>query len=587
VADQSSEATAGGSSTPDITTLSLDTAKGQHFLHGKKRPARWDLHARHGKVPGYVDMCDLGFSQHIRHVVPEWTRPKLKDLCLFDLGEASKSQRTVSPDRSTTEPLSKWSLDVSHSSTYPQQPPHSPTPPLPNRDPVAQTYIAKSAASAAPHLQPGLVEIQRYDQRYPGLLLQPDSRPISQERLVSEVKAIYAALTMVETKCIHVDRTQAAALQNGLDSNTIPPRIDWQMLIALHRTLLHEHHDFFLASQHPSAFPALQRLAAKYSMSARMWKHGIHSFLELLRCRLPESMDYMLAFIHLAYQMMALLYETVPAFEDTWIECLGDLSRYRMAIEDEDIQDRETWADVARSWYNKAADKNPSLGRLYHHLAILARPNALQQLYYYARSLTCVIPFPSARESILNLLDPILGRSNAPTINESFIQAHGVLFGKVSVEKLEDARFAFQSQLDNHIGREAVKWKEQGVHIAVANIAGLFHYGHSDSILRQIFVLHNKQRNCSASGSFQSEEESRSLSVEQDSLLSSMTEVEVSAKLDTLASDFTFSQAYLLTMTTLSLVLRRTDDKNVLPHVHVLLSFFFQPCIHQIRGPPY
>lgn len=41
----------------------------------------------------------------------------------------------------------------------------------------------------------------------------------------------------------------------------------------------------------------------------------------------------MLAFIYLAYSMMALLYETVPAFEDTWMECLGDLRRYRMAIE--------------------------------------------------------------------------------------------------------------------------------------------------------------------------------------------------------------------------------------------------------------
>ncbi|TDZ38627.1 hypothetical protein C8035_v005804 [Colletotrichum spinosum] len=29
------------------------------------------------------------------------------------------------------------------------------------------------------------------------------------------------------------------------------------------------------------------------------------------------------------YSMMALLYETVPTFEDTWIECLGDLGRYR------------------------------------------------------------------------------------------------------------------------------------------------------------------------------------------------------------------------------------------------------------------
>ena len=46
----------------------------------------------------------------------------------------------------------------------------------------------------------------------------------------------------------------------------------WQVLIALHRTLLHEHHDFFLAAQHPSANPALRYpLASKYAMPAQMW----------------------------------------------------------------------------------------------------------------------------------------------------------------------------------------------------------------------------------------------------------------------------------------------------------------------------
>jgi hypothetical protein len=55
-----------------------------------------------------------------------------------------------------------------------------------------------------------------------------------------------------------------------------------------------------------------------------MWRHGIHSFLELL----IYPLDYILAFIYLAYFMMDLLYETVPAFEDTWIECLGDLRRH-------------------------------------------------------------------------------------------------------------------------------------------------------------------------------------------------------------------------------------------------------------------
>ena len=95
----------------------------------------------------------------------------------------------------------------------------------------------------------------------------------------------------------------------------------WQALIALHRTLLHEHHDFFLASQHPSSSPPLRRLVAKYNIPSRMWRHGVYSFLELLRRRLPHSLEHMLTFIYLAYSIMALLYETVPALEDTWIEC--------------------------------------------------------------------------------------------------------------------------------------------------------------------------------------------------------------------------------------------------------------------------
>ena len=156
----------------------------------------------------------------------------------------------------------------------------------------------------------------------PEMLLQPDTRPISHEQLVVEVKSIYAGLVMVEAKCIDIDERQSAAAQRTDLKND-----QWQSLIALHKQLLHEHHDFFLASQHPSASPALSRLAAKYSMPARMWRHGIHAFLEVLRHRLPQSLEHMLAFIYIAYSMMALLYETVSTFEDTWIECLGNSPR--------------------------------------------------------------------------------------------------------------------------------------------------------------------------------------------------------------------------------------------------------------------
>ena len=196
-----------------------------------------------------------------------------------------------------------------------------------------------------------------YDE--PELLLQPETRPVPYEQLVDEVKGIYGGLVMVETKCIEVDHKQTMAVQDRLPTKLTPEQ--YSALTALHKTLLNEHHDFFLATQHPSATPALRRLPAKYSIPARMWRHGIHAFLEVLRFRLPESLDHMLTFIYIAYSMMALLYETVPTFEDTWIECLGDIGRYRMAIEDDDIRDREIWSSVARSWYQKAADRNPEV----------------------------------------------------------------------------------------------------------------------------------------------------------------------------------------------------------------------------------
>ncbi|KAK3936164.1 hypothetical protein QBC46DRAFT_367066 [Diplogelasinospora grovesii] len=142
---------------------------------------------------------------------------------------------------------------------------------------------------------------------------QPETRPLSLERLVNEVKGIYAGLVMIETKCVDVDSNCGSAI----DPHGRMTAEQWQALIGLHRTLLHEHHDFFLASQHPSATPQLI-LAPKYAMPARMWENGIHSFLEMLRGRLPHSFEHMLTFIYMDYSMMGLLLETVPVFEETW-----------------------------------------------------------------------------------------------------------------------------------------------------------------------------------------------------------------------------------------------------------------------------
>ncbi|RMJ03714.1 hypothetical protein CDV36_014758 [Fusarium kuroshium] len=66
------------------------------------------------------------------------------------------------------------------------------------------------------------------------MIPQPETRPISQDQLVAEVKGIYAGLTMVETKCIEVDNKQSSnelgfavritetVMRRWGDTNTLP-----------------------------------------------------------------------------------------------------------------------------------------------------------------------------------------------------------------------------------------------------------------------------------------------------------------------------------------------------------------------------
>lgn len=395
------------------------------------------------------------------------------------------------------------------------------------------------------------------------LFRQPSASIISQDQLISEVKGIYAGLVMVESKCIEVANVQSVYKSSAATLTSE----QWQALIALHRTLLHEHHDFFLASQHPSAGESLQRLANKYAMPARMWRHGIHSFLELLRLKLPESLDFMLCFIYLAYTNTALLYETIPAFEDTWIECLGDLARYRMAIEDEDIRDRETWTGVARGWYLKASNRLPRTGRLYHHLAILARPNALQQLFYYAKSFCVATPFPSARESIMTLFEPVFSYK-APhllDIDAEFITVHGVLFCGQHKERLAPSMDKFIQLLPDRINQAGRDWLEIGYvamaatcflflltcfnryHVGIALTCSLLGYGEPSNMLMKIIAK--------PPSDVTSEE--------------STAEPEATQR----SSPETFSYALDFTIRIFKVIIDRKDDASVLPFLHTIFTF--------------
>lgn len=381
------------------------------------------------------------------------------------------------------------------------------------------------------------------------LLLEPETRQITEDQLRTEVNGIYRGVFVVEQKCIAFDSQQAITKQS-LKGN------EWNALISLHQTYLNECHDFFLATQHPAAGADTRQLPARYELPRRMWLHGIHSFLEVLRMKLDEnSKEYMLRFIVSAYSMLILLVESVPLFQDVWIECLGDIARYRMMVVEHDHQECLLWTCIARDWYNKAANSRYTEGRIQHHLAVLA-PDLLQQFFLFTKALVSIRPFPNARANLETLCNslvrgPEIGK--AISIDETFSKIHAVLFLKGSGPKqagdepsgdmVPSLSARFEKGLDSSIGRLGAKWREPGVYVSLINIAALFDYGDIESPLLKTYT--NTHGNDDLEGC-------------QDKL------EEISGRY---VCAFTFR--------CLSIVTHRVGDRNVLPHMHVSLAFIW------------
>ncbi|KAJ5199057.1 DNA/RNA-binding domain E.t1.c1-type [Penicillium cf. griseofulvum] len=391
------------------------------------------------------------------------------------------------------------------------------------------------------------------------LFRQPDTHTITEEQLINEVRGIYTGLVMVEKRCIEIDRQQA-------QSKAELSQTKWQALVTLHRTLLYEHHDFFLASQHPSAGPVLKELADKYAMPARMWRYGVHSFLELLRQKLPGSMEYMLDFIYLSYSMITLLLESVPDFRETWIECLGDLARYRMAVEELDKKDRELWAGVSRYWYNQDADRSPENGRIQHHLAVLARPDLLQQFFHYTKALISVRAFPNALESMTQLVTPLM-KIPAQNLITSFVTTHGALFMQASVNDFVSRANMFLATLRKEISRVG-QHGQQGVELTSCNmvqltscnIAAIFQYGSKFGAVETEFTV--KLRNPTA------EDRLAAMKWASNATAAAPTHPAYSD----ISSQFAF-QASSLAFHTLIVILGQIGDPNMYPSVHISMAF--------------
>ncbi|OQE92683.1 hypothetical protein PENNAL_c0007G09508 [Penicillium nalgiovense] len=387
---------------------------------------------------------------------------------------------------------------------------------------------------------------------------QPETHTITEEQLINEVRGIYTGLVMVEKKCIEIDRQQA-------QSKAELSQPQWQTLVSLHRTLLYEHHDFFLASQHPSAGPVLKDLADKYAMPARMWRYGVHSFLELLRQKLPGSMEYMLDFIYLSYSMITLLLESVPDFRETWIECLGDLARYRMAVEEFDKKDRDLWAGVSRHWYNQ--DRNQGNGRIQHHLAVLARPDVLQQFFHYTKALISVRAFPNAFDSMTQLVAPLMNVQKG-SLSTLFVTTHGALFMQAPVEEFVSRASVFLATLRKEISRVGRQGQE-GVQLTSCNICAIFQYGRK-GVMETDFKL--KLRNPTAEDRLAAMKWASSATAMKRESSTTTTKTPIHAIYSDLSSQLAFRASSLM-FHTLIVMLGQIGDPNMYPSVHISMAF--------------
>lgn len=192
-----------------------------------------------------------------------------------------------------------------------------------------------------------------------------------------------------------------------------------------------------LDPRHPAS---LHSLPAKYNIPTRLWQTGFHQLLERMRHAVSSPppaandpnptnvLEHLVEFIQYAYGFYSQLYEdpTVALFRPAWIEQLGDLARYRMAVAglanrvssqgaqgrglrdgdlegkrlprpadaasigdaalgDWDVEEQETWKASARDWYSQGVAETPGTGRLQHHLALLSKGDEMRGLYHYVK----------------------------------------------------------------------------------------------------------------------------------------------------------------------------------------------------------
>ncbi|KAJ6003936.1 hypothetical protein N7540_013218 [Penicillium herquei] len=289
-----------------------------------------------------------------------------------------------------------------------------------------------------------------------------------------QIQKIYQELTVAEEQCQRIDEEYSNP-QSELTASQLTN------LISEHQSLLDKHHEFLIMSQNPSTSPSLKFLAAHHQIPRRLWDCGILPCLELMRQKLPGSMEFLIRFISISYSVLSLLLENVSAFKEIWMECLGDLSRYRMGIEVSSMAVRETWVGVSQGWYSRYEQIVLGQARIQCKLAVLARPDRLRQLFYYTKALVSVFPHRDTHEGITRLFQPtenqqIERQGRRDETVETFIGTHKFLYEGGSEAQFLYLAENFLSSLQRTLARTGQN-PQEAVYFIATNFASVLQYG--------------------------------------------------------------------------------------------------------------
>ncbi|KII88741.1 hypothetical protein PLICRDRAFT_176290 [Plicaturopsis crispa FD-325 SS-3] len=388
------------------------------------------------------------------------------------------------------------------------------------------------------------------------------------------LKRIYRGISSLEAKIIseHADEEAGDEVRTVLRKEVTDDQDKWKAVIHDHKKLAEMMHNLLELSLAPSVPASLRNIPTKYNIIIRLWTHAFHKLLEALRrasFNSPLALEHLQDFIYYAYTFYTGLLEeqTLKGFRSGWLEALGDLARYRMAvaamvtgsgsgsgaltaaavssssaaaaemseppevpkapsaksvsdapaarIDDSpspsvgiaaarllDVEpEKERWRGIAREWYSAGLTDTPGTGKLHHHLGLLSREvegEDLRAVYHFVKSMTCLHPFSTSRESVLPIWSPAAqARRTVPdaSVPDLFVLLHGMLFTNIQLDDFQPTLARFLERLAIE-GAEEREW----IMMAVVNIGAVLEYGRAGGVLKKAGGVGGREGLVSAAG---------------------------------------------------------------------------------------